>query len=101
MSEFTESRWQVSSPLWQRGEGGICFSHVSAENLKSPSVPLFQRGKNRAQVIVGCGATKSGNLLSSKLDAELTHEGTASFAIDAVRKLTTSYISTLRPERAA
>jgi hypothetical protein len=40
-----------------------------------------------AQNFVGCGATKSGNLLSSKLDAELTHGGTASLEIDTVRKL--------------
>ncbi|MBI5660237.1 MAG: hypothetical protein HZC43_11995 [Nitrosomonadales bacterium] len=38
----------------------------------------------------GCGATKSGNLLSGKPDAELTLEGIASFAVDAVRRLTTS-----------
>ncbi len=46
MSGFTRVRWQVSPPLCKRGAGGICFSFVAAENLKSPSVPLLQRGKN-------------------------------------------------------
>jgi len=94
---------------------------VSKESIKFPLSPLFQSGENapfekgggakrrgilcpeNPLAVVGCGATKSGNLLSSKLDAELTHEGTASIrspracrtiAIDAVRKLTTSYGST-------
>ena len=56
MSDFTALRWQGSTPLClaevlapfgcKRGTGGICICFVSAENFKSPSVPLFQSGKN-------------------------------------------------------
>ena len=48
---------------------------------------------DQGSVIVECGATKSGSLLLSRLDAELTHEGTVSLPFDTVRQLTTSYSS--------
>jgi hypothetical protein len=90
---------------------------VSAENLKSPSVPLLQRGKNsepnelielkfsilstvwrrfqeiryavRSELpwLHFCHSRAGGN----PAIVGCGDEGTASFAIDAVRKLTTSY----------
>ena len=50
MSDFIEDRWPLTTPLCKRGAGGICF--VRAGNLKSPLVPLFQRGMNRVCVIL-------------------------------------------------
>ena len=56
MSNLTDVRWRTLTPLClaevlapsgcKRGAGGICIYFVSAENFKSPSVPLFQSGKN-------------------------------------------------------
>ena len=50
MSDLSEVRRQVLTPLCKRGAGGICFPIVSAGNLKSPSLPLLQRGMNAGGV---------------------------------------------------
>jgi hypothetical protein len=50
MSDFIEDHSPFLSPLCKRGAGGICL--VRAENLKSPSFPLFQRGKSRVRVVL-------------------------------------------------